>query len=60
MSREGHLNLDRVIFIGRTYEEYMRMFDLRIEDLTGKRILDCPAQPEHVRLQLMPQSKVRK
>jgi len=42
MSREGHLNLDDFIFIGRTYEEYMRMFDLYEADLVGKRILDCP------------------
>ncbi|KKO52680.1 SAM-dependent methyltransferase [Paenibacillus sp. DMB20] len=35
--------LERVIFIGRTCEEYMRMFDLRMEDLRGLSILDCPA-----------------
>lgn len=42
MSREGHLNLDDFIFIGRTCNEYMRMFDLRETDIAGKRILDCP------------------
>lgn len=38
----GHLSLDDFIFIGRTYDEYMRMFALTSEDLNGKRILDCP------------------
>lgn len=42
MSNENHLNLDDFIFIGRTYVEYMRMFDLREADIVGKRILDCP------------------
>lgn len=36
------LDLDTVIFIGRTYEEYLAMFGLREEELAGKRILDCP------------------
>ncbi|WDL96688.1 methyltransferase domain-containing protein [Alicyclobacillus sp. ALC3] len=42
MSKEGHLSLDDFIFIGRTYDEYVRMFDLREADIAGKRILDCP------------------
>lgn len=42
MEKEG-LSLERIIFIGRTYEEYMDMFSLSLEDLQGKRILDCPA-----------------
>jgi hypothetical protein len=36
------LELDNVIFIGRTFHEYMAMFGLREEELFGKRILDCP------------------
>ena len=36
------LDLDNVIFIGRTYEEYLCMFGLREDELAGKRILDCP------------------
>lgn len=40
---EGGLHLDRIIFIGRTYNEYMSMFDLTEEQLQGRRILDCPA-----------------
>lgn len=36
------LELDNVIFIGRTYEEYIAMFGLKEDELAGKRILDCP------------------
>lgn len=42
MSRDGHLDLDNFIFIGRTYDEYMRMFNLSSIHLAGERILDCP------------------
>jgi hypothetical protein len=45
LSREKQstkLELDRIIFIGRTFEEYMRMFSLSVEELRGNRILDCP------------------
>ena len=37
------LDLERIIFIGRTFEEYMDMFLFSIEELKGKKILDCPA-----------------
>ncbi|MDQ0193025.1 SAM-dependent methyltransferase [Paenibacillus wynnii] len=40
---EPKLDLDRIVFIGRTFDEYMRMFDLLPEELAGRRILDCPA-----------------
>lgn len=44
MSRaEVKLDLSNIVFIGRTFDEYMRMFDLTKEELTGRRILDCPA-----------------
>jgi len=36
------LELEKIIFIGRTYEEYMLMFNLTPEDLRGRSILDCP------------------
>ncbi|MCM3783386.1 SAM-dependent methyltransferase [Neobacillus mesonae] len=36
------LDLERIIFIGRTFEEYKRMFLLTEEDIASKRILDCP------------------
>lgn len=35
--------LERIIFIGRTFEEYMQMFDFELQELKGKSILDCPA-----------------
>ncbi|GGF13609.1 hypothetical protein GCM10010954_10420 [Halobacillus andaensis] len=37
------LNLEKIIFIGRTYEEYLDMFSLNEEALKGKKILDCPS-----------------
>ncbi|MGG4199630.1 SAM-dependent methyltransferase [Peribacillus frigoritolerans] len=37
------LDLERIIFIGRTFEEYLDMFSLSVEELKGKKILDCPA-----------------
>lgn len=46
MSRvEGNrkLDLDRIVFIGRTYEEYVQMFSLQEQDLADKKILDCPS-----------------
>lgn len=45
LSGEKHstkLDLERIVFIGRTFEEYIRMFSLSVEELRGKRILDCP------------------
>ncbi|OMP68317.1 class I SAM-dependent methyltransferase [Domibacillus epiphyticus] len=37
------LDLERIVFIGRTFEEYMAMFSLSLEEIEGKKILDCPA-----------------
>lgn len=42
MTKSG-LDLERIVFIGRTFEEYMAMFDLSIEELQGQKVLDCPA-----------------
>lgn len=42
MNKVG-LDLERIVFIGRTFEEYMAMFSLSIDELEGKKILDCPA-----------------
>lgn len=39
---ETMLALERIVFIGRTFDEYMDMFALSTEELTGKKILDCP------------------
>jgi 2-polyprenyl-3-methyl-5-hydroxy-6-metoxy-1,4-benzoquinol methylase len=44
ISKLAHtLNLDRVVFIGRTFSEYMRMFNLEPSQLSGLKILDCPS-----------------
>ncbi|MFF2912692.1 SAM-dependent methyltransferase [Paenibacillus sp. NPDC057934] len=44
MSRaEVKLDLSRIVFIGRTFDEYMLMFGLSKEELKGQKILDCPA-----------------
>lgn len=32
-------------FLGRTFHEYRRMFDLAPADLTGRAVLDCPGGP---------------
>jgi hypothetical protein len=40
--RQG-LELSKVIVIGRTFDEYIRMLDLTTEDVTRLKILDAPA-----------------
>jgi hypothetical protein len=45
MSRGDGLDLDRIVFIGRTYFEYVRMFDLNESDLKRGAVLDCAAGP---------------
>lgn len=42
-SKKMNLDLDRIVFIGRTYSEYLDMFDLHESELEGRTILDCPA-----------------
>nr|WP_193603784.1 SAM-dependent methyltransferase [Niallia nealsonii] len=37
------LDLDRIVVIGRSYDEYVDMFKLSDKELAGKKILDCPA-----------------
>lgn len=37
------LDLDRVVLLGRTFEEYVRFFALNLDDLRGKAILDVAA-----------------
>ncbi|QWU17271.1 hypothetical protein SAMN04487895_104360 [Paenibacillus sophorae] len=39
---ENRLDLSRIVFIGRTFEEYMAMFGLSEGELNGKTVLDCP------------------
>lgn len=37
------LILENVAITGRTFEEYSSFFDLKFQDLKGKKILDCPS-----------------
>lgn len=37
------LQLDDILITGRTFEEYKRFFDLDVEKLKGKNVLDCPS-----------------
>ncbi len=43
MKEINKVNIDRIAFIGRTYAEYMRLFDLDETTLRQGSILDCPA-----------------
>ncbi|MSR33117.1 MAG: hypothetical protein EXR99_16650 [Gemmataceae bacterium] len=38
--------LPKVLFFGRTYEEYLEMFALENKQLQGRDILDCPSGPD--------------
>ena len=40
MQTKRGLQLDRVVLLGRTFEEYRRYFLLKPDDLVGKRVLD--------------------
>ena len=37
------LQLENVVITGRTFEEYSSFFDLKLEDLKDKKVLDCPS-----------------
>ena len=43
MSGDPKLDLHRIVFIGRTFAEYMAMFNLSTAELAGRSVLDCPA-----------------
>ncbi len=45
MKNRNYLDLDRIAFIGRTYFEYMRMFDLDESFFQKGPVLDCAAGP---------------
>lgn len=45
MGKKARIQLDRIVFIGRTYAEYMRMFGLDEDYLREGPVLDCPAGP---------------
>lgn len=37
------LDLENIVITGRTFKEYSAFFDLTLEDLKGKKVLDCPS-----------------
>jgi hypothetical protein len=39
------LDIDRVVFVGRTLSEYKEFLDLDIDSLKGSKVLDCPSGP---------------
>ena len=43
VEQRPRLDLERIVFIGRTFKEYLDMFSLSTNELKGKKILDCPA-----------------
>lgn len=43
VEKNTKLDLERIVFIGRTFKEYLDMFSLSLAELKGKKILDCPA-----------------
>ncbi|MEO4052726.1 SAM-dependent methyltransferase [Solibacillus sp. CAU 1738] len=43
VKQDTKLDLERIVFIGRTFEEYLDIFSLSEEELKGKKMLDCPA-----------------
>lgn len=43
--KQNHLDIDRVAFVGRTFDEYKHLFDLNENMLKQGRILDCPSGP---------------
>ena len=43
MQKPDQLNLDRVVFYGRSLAEYEKFFNLDLSQLLGQTILDCPS-----------------
>lgn len=43
MNTHYWLDIDRIAFFGRTYDEYRKIFDLSESDLGSGPVLDCPA-----------------
>jgi hypothetical protein len=39
------LDIDKVVFVGRTLSEYKEFLDLDIDSLKGLKVLDCPSGP---------------
>jgi len=54
------LNLDRVVFIGRSFSEYMWMFDLDLSNFRDLEILDCPSGASSFVAEASSEYKVKK
>lgn len=39
------LDIDRIVFVGRTLSEYKEFLDLDLDSLKGLKVLDCPSGP---------------
>ncbi len=46
MDQTEDFKLPRIVFFGRTFAEYEQMFSFSVDELGGKRILDCPSGPD--------------
>jgi hypothetical protein len=44
-ANKNSFQFKRVMFFGRNFDEYSQMFNLDLEQMKGKRILDCPSGP---------------
>ncbi len=54
------LNLDRVVFIGRSFSEYMWMFNLDLSNFKDLEILDCPSGASSFVAEASSEYKVKK
>lgn len=45
MTDAAGFNVEEFAFIGRTFEEYVHMFDLDLDGLRDEVVLDCPSGP---------------
>jgi hypothetical protein len=54
------LNLDRVVFIGRSFSEYMLMFNLDLSNFRDLEILDCPSGASSFVAEAFSEYKVKK
>ena len=54
------LNLDRVVFIGRSFSEYMWMFNLDLSNFRDLKILDCPSGASSFVAEAFSEYKVKK
>jgi len=44
-ANKNSFHFERVMFFGRNFDEYSQMFNLDLNQLQGKKVLDCPSGP---------------